>query len=80
MTKTKKELPVNKNDKYWLTIEDMTHDGRGVGKVDFYPIFIENAIIGEEVEVKILKTTKKFAYGKVLQWKKKSPNRVEDID
>lgn len=35
MTKTKKELPVNKNDKYWLTIEDMTHDGRGVGKVDF---------------------------------------------
>ncbi|MEG0285947.1 MULTISPECIES: 23S rRNA (uracil(1939)-C(5))-methyltransferase RlmD [Vagococcus] len=80
MTKTKKELPVVKNDKVWLTIEDMTHDGRGVGKVDFYPIFVENAIVGEEVEVRVLKTTKKFAYGKVLQWKKKSENRVEDVD
>ena len=80
MTKTKKELPVVKNDKVWLTIEDMTHDGRGVGKVDFYPIFVENAIVGEEVEVRVLKTTKKFAYGKVLQWKKKSENRLEDVD
>ncbi len=80
MTKLKKEVPVTKNDKLWLTIEDMTHDGRGVGKVDFYPIFVENAIVGEEVEVRVLKTTKKFAYGKVLQWKKKSADRVEDID
>ncbi len=80
MTKIKREVPVTKNDKLWLTIEDMTHDGRGVGKVDYYPIFVENGIIGEEVEVKVLKTTKKFAYGKILQWKKKSENRVEDVD
>ena len=80
MTKIKKEVPVVKNDKVWLTIEDMTHDGRGVGKVDYYPIFIDNAIVGEEVEVKILKTTKKFAYGKVLQWKKKSPARVDILE
>lgn len=80
MTKIKKEIPVVKNDKVWLTIEDMTHDGRGVGKVDYYPIFIENAIPGEEIEVKVIKTTKKFAYGKALQWKVKSPNREENIE
>lgn len=80
MTKIKKEIPVAKNDKLWLTIEDMTHDGRGVGKVDYYPVFVENAIVGEEVEVKILKPTKKFAYGKILQWKKKSPDRVEIVE
>ncbi len=80
MTKTNKELPVVKNDKVWVVIEDLTHDGRGVGKVDYYPIFIENAIPGEEVEVRVLKTTKKFAYGKVLQWKVKSEDRVEDVE
>lgn len=50
----------------------MTHDGRGVGKVDFYPIFIENAIIGEEVEVKILKTTKNLPMVKFYNGKEKS--------
>lgn len=80
MTNIKKEIPVTKNDKVWVVIEDLTHDGRGVGKVDYYPIFIENAIPGEEVEVRVLKTTKKFAYGKVLQWKVKSENRVEDVE
>lgn len=80
MTKEKKVVPVAKNDKVWLKIEDLTHDGRGVGKVDYYPVFVENAIPGEEIEVRILKTTKKFAYGKVLQWKVKSENRVEDED
>ena len=80
MTKNKRDLPVVKNDKVWVVIEDLTHDGRGVGKVDYYPIFIENAIPGEEVEVRVLKTTKKFAYGKVLQWKTKSENRVDDVE
>lgn len=80
MTKNKKDLPVVKNDKVWVVIEDLTHDGRGVGKVDYYPIFIENAIPGEEVEVRVLKTTKKFAYGKVLQWKTKSENRVDEVE
>lgn len=80
MTKTINELPVKKNDKVWVVIEDLTHDGRGVGKIDYYPIFIENAIPGEEVEVRVLKTTKKFAYGKVLQWKVKSDTRVDEVD
>ena len=72
--------PVKKNEVYEVTIVDLTHDGMGVGKVDTYPIFIENAIPGEEVEVLVLKATKKFAFGKVTNWIKTSPDRVTDVD
>ncbi|MDG5473618.1 23S rRNA (uracil(1939)-C(5))-methyltransferase RlmD [Jeotgalibacillus sp. ET6] len=70
-------LPVKKNDVIDVNIEDLTHEGHGVGKVDGYPLFIPNALTGERVQVKVLKTTKKFGFGRVMDWHKKSTDRVE---
>ena len=36
----------------------MTHEGLGVAKVDHYPLFIENALPGEKLEIKVLKQAK----------------------
>ncbi|MGO3732642.1 MAG: 23S rRNA (uracil(1939)-C(5))-methyltransferase RlmD [Vagococcus sp.] len=80
MKKEKYECPVAKNDRVKVVIEDLTHDGRGVGKVDHYPLFIENAIPGEEVQVQVMKTTKKFGYAKVIRWIEKSEDRVEEVE
>lgn len=69
---TKRKLPVRKNETITLTFEDLTHDGNGVGKIDGYPLFVPQALPGEEAEVKVVKVNKNFGYGKLLSIKKAS--------
>ncbi|GEN32363.1 23S rRNA (uracil1939-C5)-methyltransferase [Cerasibacillus quisquiliarum] len=73
----KVKAPVKKNEEHILTFEDLTHDGQGVGKVDGYPLFVPYGLPGEEALVKVVKVNKKFGYGKLLEVKKPSPNRVQ---
>ncbi|HAA4813845.1 TPA_asm: 23S rRNA (uracil-5-)-methyltransferase RumA, partial [Listeria monocytogenes] len=49
---------LKKNQSIELTIEDLTHDGSGVGKIDGYPFFIPNTLPGEKVTAKIIKLNK----------------------
>ena len=51
--------------------------GHGVIKIDRYPIFVPNALIGEVIKYKIIKVKKNFAIGKLLQVIKPSEQRVE---
>ena len=45
--KKKYTTPIQKNDSFEGTIEDLTFQGLGVVKVDGYPLFVENALPGE---------------------------------
>ncbi|MGX6962565.1 23S rRNA (uracil(1939)-C(5))-methyltransferase RlmD [Vagococcus xieshaowenii] len=69
-------LPVSKNDRLVVDVIDLTHEGRGVAKVDGYPIFIENALPGEQVKIHVMKVGKKFAFAKVLNILTESDSRV----
>lgn len=71
---------MKKNEFYTVTIEDLTHEGLGVGKVDGFPLFIENSIPGEVVRVKTMKIGKSYGYARVEEWLEVSPNRVEVKD
>ena len=71
---------MKKNEFYTVTIEDLTHEGLGVGKVDGFPLFIENSIPGEVVRVKTMKIAKSYGYARVEEWLEVSPNRVEVKD
>lgn len=71
-----KEYPVIKNQQLTVEIIDLTHEGLGVAKIDHYPLFIENALPGEIVEIQVVKTGSKFGYGKVLSWEKESEDRI----
>lgn len=73
---SKQKAPVKKNETITLTFEDLTHEGSGVGKVEGYPIFVPHGLPGEEAEVKVIKVNKRFGYGKLLDIKKASPERV----
>ena len=66
---------ITKNEEYITTVIDMTHDGAGVAKIDGFAVFIDGAITGETVKVKIVKVTKNFAYGKLLEIVESSGNR-----
>lgn len=70
-----KEYPVEKNQELVVNIIDLTHEGMGVAKVDGYPLFIENALPGEEIRIKVLKVGNKFGFGKVKEILQQSPDR-----
>lgn len=69
--------PIKKNDRQTVYIEDLTHDGNGVAKIDGYPLFIQGALPGETAEIHVMKTLKNYGFAKVVDILEKSPDRVE---
>ena len=67
----------NKNDIVTVTIEDIGTEGEGIGKVDGFPLFVKDALVGDTIEAKILKAKKNYAYARVEKILKPSPYRVE---
>jgi len=70
-------MEFKKNSTVTVAIEDMGHDGEGIGKVDGYTLFIKDAVIGEVVEAKIMKAKKNYAYARLMKIVTPSPKRVE---
>ncbi len=70
---------MQKNDLVTVTIEDLTHDGEGIGKADGYPVFIKGAVIGDVVQAKIIKAKKTYGYARIKQMLAPSPHRVEPV-
>lgn len=68
---------VEKNKEYILDIISQGYEGEGIAKIDSYPIFIENALEGEKVRVKIVKVKKNYAYGKIIEIIESSNEREE---
>jgi len=70
-------MVVQKNAEYDIEIDGMTHEGLGVGRIDNFTVFVEGAIKGEKVHIKIIKVTKSYAVGKLLKILEASPQRIE---
>ena len=71
--------PFKKNDLLTVTIEDLGHDGEGIGKVDGFPLFVKDAVIGDVVSVKIMKSKKTYAYAHLEKVLTPSPFRVTPV-
>ncbi|SKA86935.1 23S rRNA (uracil1939-C5)-methyltransferase [Clostridium sp. USBA 49] len=70
-------LAIEKNKDYIINITSMGYEGEGVGKINNFTVFVHGAIKGETVKVKIVKVSKNFAYGKLLEIIEKSSYRQE---
>ena len=69
---------VEKNKEYIFDIISQGYEGEGIAKIDNkYPIFIEGALKGEKVKVRIVKVNKNFAYGKLMEVLEASEERVK---
>jgi len=78
MAVNKQQTPeLNKNDFVVVDITDIGTDGEGIGKVNGFPLFIKDAVIGDTVEAQIVKTKKQYAYGRVNKVIIPSPFRVQ---
>ena len=72
-----KKFVCNKNDEFELEIVDLGSTGEGIGKIDGYTLFVKDALIGDKVRVKVMKTKKNYGYARMLEIIEPSEYRVE---
>ena len=71
-------MHLKKNDIINLTITSASAEGSGVGRTqDGITVFVPLSAIGDELEVRILKTKKTYAFGKIERIITPSPSRTE---
>ncbi|MDF1819951.1 MAG: 23S rRNA (uracil(1939)-C(5))-methyltransferase RlmD [Alcanivoracaceae bacterium] len=73
MSRRKKRLPEGLFD---ATIEALSHDGRGVARLDGKTTFIDNALAGEQVRFRYTWTRRKFDEGRAEEIVSASPERT----
>ncbi|HFZ9869598.1 TPA: 23S rRNA (uracil(1939)-C(5))-methyltransferase RlmD [Streptococcus agalactiae] len=71
---------LHKNDIIETEISDISHEGMGIAKVDGFVFFVENALPGEIIQMRVLKLRKRIGYGKVEEYLTTSPHRNEGLD
>ena len=65
-----------KNDILTLTITDMDEEGQGIGKAEGFTLFVKDAIVGDTVEVKVMKAKKSYGFARLLRVIKPSTDRI----
>lgn len=60
-----------------ITIESLSHDGRGVAHLDGKAVFIDSALPGEVVSFEYRASRRRFDEGRVTAVEKASPDRVQ---
>ncbi len=68
---------MKKNDIVLTEIEDIGVNGEGIGKIDGYPLFIKDAVIGDVVEAKVMKAKKNYGYARLMKIITPSEYRTE---
>ncbi len=66
----------NKGDIIRVEISDMGKDGEGIGKIDTFPFFIKDTVTGDVVDAIVMKSKKNYAFAKLKEIVKPSPDRV----
>jgi 23S rRNA (uracil1939-C5)-methyltransferase len=66
-----------KNDFVEMQIEDMSDTGEGIGKTDGFIWFVKDAVIGDRVRAKVMKTKKSYGFARLMEVLEPSPARVE---
>ncbi|NLT98759.1 MAG: 23S rRNA (uracil(1939)-C(5))-methyltransferase RlmD [Christensenellaceae bacterium] len=68
---------LKKNDLVEITIDDLTVEGAGIGRHNGMAVFVPRALPGETVVAKIIKLTKSYAVGRLMNISRVSQDRVQ---
>ncbi|MCS4487490.1 23S rRNA (uracil(1939)-C(5))-methyltransferase RlmD [Streptococcus sciuri] len=71
---------IQKNDIIRISISDLSHDGMGMAKIDGLVFFVDSALPGEVIDMRVLKVNKRLAYGKIEELIEASPYRVKTLE
>ncbi|QDK71253.1 23S rRNA (uracil(1939)-C(5))-methyltransferase RlmD [Lactococcus protaetiae] len=69
-----------KNEIFEADVIDLTHEGQGVVKIEHFPFFVDNALPGERIMMRVLKVGKSFGFGRVEQFLTQSEHRVNGVN
>ena len=70
---------MKKGDIVRLRIEDISHEGQGIGKADGFAVFVKNTVLGDVVDAELTTVKKNYAFGKVVEMIEESDMRQEPI-
>lgn len=73
----KHEIPVKKDDIVRLQIDQIGSEGEGIAKYEGFTLFVKDAVVGDEIRAKVMKTKKHYGYARMMEIIKPSPFRVE---
>ncbi len=62
---------------FQIHIDNMAHEGQGVGRIKGLTVFVEEALPGEDCIVEIVKRKRNYAIAKIVEILKPSPDRVK---
>lgn len=71
---------LTKNDIIQVEISDLSHEGVGVAKHDGLVFFVDNALPGEVIDMRVLKINKNRGFGKVEAYHRLSSARNRDVN
>ena len=60
-------MEFKKNQIVELYIDDIGNEGEGIGHIDGYALFLKDAVIGDKVRAKIIKTKKNCGFARSIQ-------------
>ena len=72
-------MEIIKNKEYVIEIYDIGEDGEGIGRIEDFVVFVDKALPGEKVLIKLIKVKKSYGYGKLLSVLDKSPFRTKPV-
>lgn len=58
-------MDYKKNDLVTIEIRDISHEGEGIGKIDGYPFFVKDTVIGDKAQIRVTMVKKNYAYGRL---------------
>ena len=69
-------MEFTKNQICEVIIQDIGSEGEGIGKIDGFPLFVKDAVVGDKVRVKITKAKKNYAFARLEEIIEPSADRV----
>lgn len=73
----KEKIKIYPGSRHTVDIVNMTHEGRGVARIDDFVVFVDGAITGEKVEITVLHRNKKYAIAEIYKMIEAASERVE---
>ena len=77
LAKINRVHPLSKGQRLTLNIDSLAPGGEGVGRAEGVPVFVNNAAIGDVIEVELYDVRKNFAKGKIVRLEVPSATRTE---
>ncbi|HAR62927.1 MAG: 23S rRNA (uracil(1939)-C(5))-methyltransferase RlmD [Candidatus Margulisiibacteriota bacterium] len=70
-------ITLKKDRHYTLEIADIGTKGEGIGRIDGFTVFVDNAVPGDTLKISIIDLKKNYAVGKIVQIINQSHFRVK---